>query len=391
MKQFKYIENNEQFGIDYDFKHIRKKFKSLGIPSDVWTPEHMPTHCFWNAIMSERSLGKTTNCLLWGMCMNWEYGTVIQYVRSKEDQIMPKYSSKLFETILKFGYVEKVTDGLWNTVIRKGREYYYAKENEDGQIELICDKAFIHLLSVDQNMNYKSTYNAPLGDLIIFDEFIGKFYPLDEFVYFCDLIATIKRKRRNVHVFMLSNTIDRESEYFNELEIYEDVQLLKKGENVVTATSKGTKVYVEIAGNKEFTKEKSFDLINFFGFKNPKLSAITGADWATYQYPHIPSGDYKSLSHAMHLLNNGRLYELEIVEHENIGVCIYVHRANKLYDDSIVYTITDILDSRYRYGTGFTKMDMYIWKKLYNRHKFFYTNNTCGSAVENYINNVKYL
>ena len=74
MKQFKYIENNEQFGIDYDFKRIRKKFKSLGIPSDVWTPEHIPTHCFWSAIMSERSLGKTTNCLLWGMCMNWEYG-----------------------------------------------------------------------------------------------------------------------------------------------------------------------------------------------------------------------------------------------------------------------------------------------------------------------------
>ena len=105
MKQFKYIENNEQFGIDYDFKRIRKKFKSLGIPSDVWTPEHMPTYCFWNAIMSERSLGKTTNCILWGMCMNWEYGTVIQYVRSKEEQIMPKFSSKLFETILKFGYV----------------------------------------------------------------------------------------------------------------------------------------------------------------------------------------------------------------------------------------------------------------------------------------------
>lgn len=225
-----------------------------------------------------------------------------------------------------------------------------------------------------------------------FDEFVADYYPIDEFVNLCDLIDTIRRKRRNVRVFMLSNTIDRESEYFNELEIYDVVQELKKGEYEIVTTERGTKIYIEIAENVIITKEKLFDKINFFGFANPKLAAITGDDWATYNYQHPPRDkSYKSIAHNYHLLNNGRMYELELVDVEGIGICVYVHRSSYLYDDSIVYTIGDIIDRRYRYGTGYTKGDALIWKKLYNRNRFFYANNMCGSAVNNFIHNVEYL
>lgn len=130
MGTIQYIDNDMQFGIAYDWKKIYKECKKIGIPDNVWTPFHIPSNIYWNVIMSERRLGKTTNILLMGIYMNLSYGTVIQYIRSKEDQIMPKYAADIFTIILQFDYIERMTDGKYNHIVRKGRKYYYAKRTK---------------------------------------------------------------------------------------------------------------------------------------------------------------------------------------------------------------------------------------------------------------------
>ena len=61
-----------------------------------------------------------------------------------------------------------------------------------------------------------------------------------------------------------------------------------------------------------------------------------------------------------------------------------MHRATKTYNDSVIYTIGDIDDNRYRFKFGNNKIDVLIWK-LYKANKFYYADNSCGTIVNNYI------
>ena len=64
-----YIDGDRLNGLDYDFTAIKKEFKKLKIPADVYNPTHLPLQdCKWFITMSERARGKTTNLLLLGLC-----------------------------------------------------------------------------------------------------------------------------------------------------------------------------------------------------------------------------------------------------------------------------------------------------------------------------------
>ena len=92
MKKIKYIENDITKGIQYDYKHLNNVYDSLNIPKTVFKPPFMELENNQYIIeLSDRSRGKTTNWLLFGLCMNKEYGTIIQYIRSKETMLAQKY------------------------------------------------------------------------------------------------------------------------------------------------------------------------------------------------------------------------------------------------------------------------------------------------------------
>ena len=203
----KYINDDIECGIDYDYKKVKKLFKKLGCPEDLFDPfPALMSGCRWILDLSERSVGKTTQWLLVGMCMFRLYGTIIQYVRQFEDMIMPKASSDLFATILKYDYVTKLTDGEYNTIVYKSRRWYFAyMDTETMEITRTCPDHFMFSCSVDKQQQLKSSYNCPTGDLIIFDEFVGKYTPVNEFVEFCDLTKTICRDRQSPRFVLLAN------------------------------------------------------------------------------------------------------------------------------------------------------------------------------------------
>ena len=220
-----FIDGKRTNGIIYDYPTIRKEFRKLKIPTEFYNPSKCPfDKCKWFINLSDRSTGKTTNWLLFGMIMNKLYGTVIQYVRQTNDMITPRNSKNLFDTILDNNYVSKLTDGKYNTIVYKAKRWYYAIADDNGEIIEQKNNHFMCMLSIDNAENYKSSYNAPYGDIIIFDEFIGKYYYRNEFVRFNDLLKTIIRDRQAPIIVLLANTIDKNSQYFNELEIYNTVQ-----------------------------------------------------------------------------------------------------------------------------------------------------------------------
>lgn len=387
----KYIENTQDFGLEYDFKLIKKEFKKLKIPKDVYNPCKIPIELYKYFIMlSDRSAGKTTNWILLGMVMNWIYGTEIQYIRQREDEIAPKASQDIFTTILSYDYISKLTDGQYNSVVYKSRRWYYSKVDDSGEIIERSNKHFMFMCSVDKANNLKSSYNAPLGDFIIFDEFIEKYYYEDEFIYFCDLVKTIIRERRSPIIIMLANVIDKNSQYFNELEIYEQVQKLHKGENADITTAQGTRIYVELLGATQAKQDKR-DIVNklFFGFKNPRLAGITGADWSVKNYQHIPRKDeVEVLMRNIYIFHNNKYIRLDIVQNERLGTCIYCHWATQVHDDSIILTIQDRNDPRYLYKLGYGKLKNLL-AVLVNNNRIYFQTNDIGSFFYNYINYCK--
>lgn len=381
-----FIDGKRNNGIIYDYPNIRKEFRKLKIPTEYYNPSKCPfDKCKWFINLSDRSTGKTTNWLLFGMTMNKLYGTVIQYVRQTNDMITPRNSKNLFDTILDNNYVSKLTDGKYNTIVYKSKRWYYAKSDETGEIVEQKNKHFMCMLSIDNAENYKSSYNAPYGDLIIFDEFIGKYYYRNEFVRFNDLLKTIIRDRQSPIIVLLANTIDKNSQYFNELEIYNTVQNMKQGDSEIITSERGTNIYVEIL-ESGLKKQKTRSIVNtlFFGWKNPLISSITGDDWAINNYPHIPQYNSKIILKRYYLDFNNTLLALDIKSCDEIGMYVAVHRATRTYDDSIIFTIGQIDKNNKRFRFGFTQSDKRLWE-LYKRNKFYYASNDIGSLIDNYV------
>lgn len=379
-----------------DWQKIRKEYKKLKCPNNVWNPLTLPLgKCGYYMVLSDRSRGKTTNALLLGMVMNKIDGSIIEYVRQRREQIMPKFILSLFSTIIQYGYVEKITNGEYNTIRNKSRRGYYAHVNENGEMDKIATEPFIHFAGIDECMDLKSTYNSPNSNIIIFDEFISKIYYRDECVDFLDIVSTYFRMRTNGIIMMLANTIDKNSPYFDELSLRDAIDKIHMGENEIVTTSMGTKIYMEILGTVANSQKR---LVNkwFFGFKNPKLASITGTEsWALPEFQHIPKNSKTEIiRRGIFICHAGKYVALDIVLNDKIGYCVYAHPATIIHNDSIIYTSGNITDTRYKYRFGdmtFDKLSKLIWGKMYNRNLFFFSDNSTGALVESYVSLCKKL
>lgn len=391
-QKIKYINDDPTLGIDYDWKLIKKEFNKLGIPDGVFNPYNYHQifggKYIWD--ISERNIGKTTQWLLIAMIMNQLYGTEAVYMREIVDMIMPKNDAEMFKTILQFHYIEKITDGQYNAYVCKARRFYYWNtETNETSVD-----PFLLKWSLDENAIKKSSVQLPDSDIIIFDEVISRYNYLDEFITFMDSIISIIRGRACPLIVMLANTIDLHSQWFKEFEIYDDIQQLQPGQSKVITSSEGTVVDLAIAGLEggELSVRRKEQNKRFFGFKNPKLNSIKGGSWAfnVYQHPYREK-DTEALVSNRYIEHNGNLLNLEIMYNEKHQIYVVVHKANQIYDDSVVYTLDKQLkDSRYKFKWGTLHTDDLLWK-LYQRGLWTYVTNTEGSLIDDYMRNLKML
>lgn len=385
-----YIDDDRLNGLEYDFTAIKKEFKKLKIPADVYNPSHLPLQdCKWFITMSERARGKTTNLLLLGLCFRKLYGTQIQYLRTREIMITKKNIETMFSNIVASDqhYVQKLTDDKYNNIVYKARKFYYANTDADGNIIDIDETACCVCLSIDKAEVYKSAYETGgVGDFIIFDEFIEKYYYPSQFLDLCQLLSTIIRKRQSPLIFLSANTIDKNSPFFSELMINDAIDTLDRGESKIVTTPYGTKIYCEILGKQMPKANKKQSVLNklFFGFQNPKLVSITGAGvWAVANYPHTPE-EYTILNKQHYLEYNDKLVRLEVCRRD-FDIFINCHYATKTYDDSVIYSLEFPNDKNHRYKLGFTKADVFLWDRL-KKNLFTYSDNSVGALVESYYN-----
>lgn len=392
-----YIDGKVENGIKYDLNKINALYKKLKTPKGVFKPplQALENHKYIIEL-SERSTGKTTNWLLIGLCMNVLYGTTIQYIRQKESMTSPSFAEELVSVIVSYKngqYIEILTDGKYNSMFYHWKKFYFCKVDDTGKVVEKAPTHCIQMLSIDKNFDYKSSYNAPTGDLILFDEFLSKFYNYNEAIDFFDLCSTIIRQRKSPFIVMLANTIQLRSNYFEELMIQRNVASAKKGQPISITTELGTKIYFEIIDRPSNAEKQEHNRL-FFGFNNPKLASITGgATWAFEQVPHIPQIEYTVIEKRLYIqLSNYEYLQCEIVDTET-GIKIFVHKANKPHYDSIVLTLTEDrtnneIDGVFMYGLGNRKIYNLLINTLAKR-ELYYSSNEVGYDFKNYIRQAK--
>lgn len=401
----KFIENKEEYGLLYDYAKIEKAYNKLEIPRQYFRPpfNELSKNKYFIEL-SERRTGKTTNWLLLGMVMNKLYDTKIVYVRQTIDMIAPKYANEIFAVIKSYNngeYIKKLTDNRYNSIKYNRRKFYYCTTNDSGDVVDVCSEPFMHVVSIDNGMNLKSTFNVPTGDLILFDEFISKRYRPNEAIEFFDLCSTIIRGRLSPIIVMLANTINLNNEYFYELEIAREVKDLGYGDSKNVITERGTRLFVEIirlVENEEVDKRR-IHASKFFGFKNPQLTSIVGGSevWAYEHVPHIvkytDSGEKIEKHYVPHppiyIRHYGEMLRLKFVDTDELGRFIEVTRAKYINENVRNYIFVDDRQDVLKHnefkslGKG-TK----IFKTISNYvtlGKIYFQNNEIGNIFYKYI------
>lgn len=368
-----------------DHKKARKEYRKLKVPDNYFNPCACPIeNNKYFTIVTERKSGKTTNVMLYGLVCNKLFGTTVVYIKQTDAMLAPKNARDLMGTIIGCGYVPKLTDGKYNTLVYKSRRWYYAK-TENGEITETAPEPCVVCLSVDNSEIYKSSMNLPNGDFIVFDEFCTRRHLVDEFVLFCDILSTVIRSRCDgVTIWMLGNVIDPYEYYFDELEIADYIKYMSPGEHMEIKTSKGTPIYIEIYQPHITTlKEKVNQL--FFGFTNSKLNAITGDGWLIVPYQHIDKEDVRELIDDSHfIIYEKNLVQLDVCFSEKYGLHVVAHKSTNYDKRAVYYTCDTVHDIRYRFRFGHSKADRMIWT-LYDRKKFFFATNSDAAIVQKYV------
>lgn len=385
--QIKYYDNKETNGIIYDYKLLEKEYKKLVKVKDYYTPpfNHLERNKYF-INLSERSSGKTTAWLLLGCIIYKLYGTPMSYVRTSKAEIKPSTATTICGTLVNYNdgyYIRELTNGKYNNVYYHWGKYYYCLTDDKGDRQETDPTPFMYFLSVDNNINYKSTLNL-VSDFILYDEFIGK-ETSETSVNFADLCKTIIRDRKSPIIIMSANTINLTSQFFYDFEITDDVRKTKKGESKQIITPLGTHIYFEIIDlTTEKRKERNILNALFFGFKSPKLASVTGVGtWAFDNAPHIIHTETEKRLKVLFFIDTVELLRVELWADESKGKFLRVTKATQYLDNDIVYNLRSI-GKYYGFGNNLDKI-----RKYYNTNYIEYSNNEIAHIFKNYIEMVK--
>lgn len=156
--------------------------------------------------------------------------------------------------------------------------------------------------------------------LIMFDEFLEYGFPIeDEWAKFINLVSTIVRKREDIEIFMLANTVTKFSEYFSHFGI--DPKKLRQGEIMYGKHQNGMTFAIEYCKSANIIdgiKTKNM----YLGFDNdPTTNMIMYGEWE-YDIVNTNNIDGKGWSINRRLLPIyltalGEVYELSLYEDKN--------------------------------------------------------------------------
>ena len=391
----KYIDNNRDKGIKIDWNKIFRAFKKLGIPEQFYDPTELPIReVNWCALLSNRSVGKTTQLLVIGLLLYKEYKIQTGYIRQTKAMTTSTKTKNLYTTINETGLISKIFGDDWNSTYLWQSYVYLCKRDEMGNMIEKQNDPICILLSVDRSEEYKSSLTLPRCDWLIFDEFLSSTYRTNEIVDLCQTISTIKRNRISTKVICSTNMVAKYGMYLNEFCIDKVVEKLKPDESEIVETPLGLRMYVKIiedVRNKD--KKHVQENLSYFGFKNKELASITGAEWQIRNYPHLMRPEENEsrelITRNVYIYAFGHYVCMEFYSSNVMGnyVNFRPYELTIPPDDAIIFTDQIPKKSNEIYGVGNGTPFLKLWN-LYRAHRDYYASNDIGYMVETFIKSI---
>lgn len=291
----------------------------------------------------------------------------------------------MYAPLVSNGLVEAYSSGVYNGISYQAGEFYLIHKNEAGETDKKSATPFCYGFSLTGGEHDKST-GYPDVTTIVLDEFISRDgYLQDEFVLFMNQLSTIIRRRSDVKIFMLGNTINKYNPYFEEMGLKHATKQEPGTIDVYEYGENGLKVAVEYA--EKPTESYQSDV--YFAFDNPKLKMITDGEWELSIYPHCPvKYKPKDVKFTYFIIFKENLLQCEVVMFGKYNFT-FVHRKTTELQNPDKELIFDMeCNPLYNYGRSITKAANNIQQKImwyFKADKVFYQDNEVGDLVRNYI------
>lgn len=350
----------------------------------------LKTESIYNLIIGQRSNGKTYSVLKYGVEQYFKNGGQMALIRRWQVDIKGSRASEVFKALIENDEIYKISGGKYKGIHYWGGKFYLCNYENGKAIYNDFDVIAYPFSLADTEHNKSVSY--PNIRTIIFDEFLTRqVYLPDEFILFMNTISTIVRERTDVKIFMLGNTVNKYSPYFEEMGL-KNIQNMEQGSiDTYKYGSSGLRVAVEYCKNIGKSRENNF----YFAFDNPKLEMITSGAWELGLYPHLPiKYKPKDILFSFFIEFQDNLFQCNIIQVEN-NLFIYIHEKTteiKNPDEDLVYTLE--YNPKINYNRSIYKARFPIEQKIKNlfiTDKVYYQNNQVGDTIKNYLNACKSL
>lgn len=341
----------------------------------------------YNVIFGERSNGKTYALLLKSIKAYFKDGSQFAYVRRWKEDITGRRAQRLFSGVNDNQEISKLSQGKFSGVHYWAGKFYLCNYDENGKV-IYGDNDIIGFTFALSDGEHDKSTSFPNITTIIFDEFLtNRLYLVDEFVLFMNTVSTIVRRRENVRIYMLGNTVNKYCPYFGEMGL-DKIQQMEQGSiDVYRYGNSDLKVAVEYCKSVDDKKERPSN--KYFAFNNPKLEMITGGAWELSIYPHLPyKYKPKDILLIFFIEFSDNIYQCEVINISDIAF-IYIHDKTtpiRKPDEHIIYSLEH--NPKMNYNRNLYRPNGKIQSKItqfFKHEKVFYQNNNVGDAINNYL------
>ena len=340
----------------------------------------------YNVIFGERSNGKTFACLEKSIVDFYNGKNQVAYIRRWKEDTVGKRARQIFMGLNESGKISEITKGEYTNVIYRNGCFYLCTFDETNSPIYNTETDCLGYLFALSDVEHDKSTTYPNVTNIVFDEFLTRqVYLQDEFITFMNTVSTIIRQRTNVTIFMLGNTVNRFSPYFQEMGL-SHVKDMKQGTiDIYRYGDSGLTVAVEYCESLEKSKENNF----YFAFNNPKLEMITGGAWELNIYPHVPMKyKPKNILFTYFIEFNDNIFQCEIVGIDDIYFT-YIHEKTtpiKNEESDLIYTFD--YNPRLNYNRNVLKPISKLQEKIawfFRNDRVYYQNNEVGDSIHNYL------
>lgn len=351
-------------------------------------------------IVGERSNGKTYPTITFDGLMRFidsGYTQAFAYIRRWDEDIKTN-APELFNGCTANGWLNWYTKGKYNNIQYYRGKWYLIRTDEHGDTVDKCKQPCAYAFSLSRSDHYKGA-DYPHIYTIIFDEFIadGAGYVVREWKKWQSVLSTIIRRRTDIVVYMIANSVSPNCEYFDRYGIHIDE--IPQGTITEYKYKAGGTLALEYCDSTEGASNKAQPADKYFVIDTALTGSETGdmitrGKWEIEAAPHLP----RRLSHKGRTVfrfwivtGRNKIIQGNVIE-TGSAACVFFHNKTTplkwLVDDYVYISSwdTDLIDKaniRVGFNSRYT-LDNLIMKMI-KGNRAYYDSDVTADKLNHFI------